>query len=123
MRSNPVALMLLLAATSLWSAEAAGQEPLIDAGRQAMIMHYNNLLEQQTAPNNDDTAKRRAGSKRDQQSASLGCSIAEEREKLRPEYERRVRADGQQAANAWLREEAAALGRQAAERAKAGEPC
>jgi hypothetical protein len=101
------------------SGTVAAQEPLIDAGNQAMIMHQGDLLEQQTAPNNAHTNDRSAHAR----AASPACSLAEEREKLRPEYERRVRADGLQAATAWLRQQAGELGRQAGLRMKAGQDC
>jgi len=122
MRSKLLAPMLLLGAALPWSGGALGQTPLIDAGQQAMIMHQGNLLEQQTAPNNGG-GDSRVSPKRDPNTASLACSMARDREKLRPEYERRVQADGRQAADAWLKQEAAALGRQAGARAKAGERC
>lgn len=109
-------------ATAFVSVPAAAQ--LIDAGQQAMIMHQGNLLEQQTAPNNETTnQRRRASPQRPTRVASSGCTVEREREALRPEYERRVRADGQQAANAWLRAEAGALGRRAGEQAKRGAQC
>ncbi|NIJ15444.1 general stress protein YciG [Sphingobium vermicomposti] len=97
----------------------AQAQALIDAGNQAMIMHQGNLLQQHTAPNNEHTnvRKRKGGA------ASGACSIAQDRERLRPEYERRLGSDGRAAANAWLRREAASLGRQAALRSKAGGRC
>jgi hypothetical protein len=100
-------------------AGAQAQAPWIDAGNQAMIMHNGNLLEQQTAPNNETSNVR----KRKSSVPNASCSIAQDRERLRPEYHRRVRADGQAAANAWLRREAAALGRAAGQRARAGKGC
>ncbi|QDC40182.1 MULTISPECIES: hypothetical protein [Sphingomonadaceae] len=116
-RSWPVWTTIACAALGLSS--GAHAQGLIDAGNQAMIMHQGNLLQQQTAPNNksSNVRKRKASPHR------VNCSIAQERERLRPEYQRRVRADGEGAANAWLRQEAAALGRHAGQRAKAGERC
>jgi hypothetical protein len=95
------------------------QEPWIDAGQQHMLMHQGDLLEQQTAPNNEPSDTRDKP-KPNADTPDPECSMAQQRERLRPEYERRVRAEGRQAANAWLRREAAALGRQAAQ---AGEHC
>lgn len=108
----------LIGAVLILSAGAQAQG-LIDAGNQAMIMHQGNLLQQQTAPNNENSNVR----KRKTSAPDAGCSITQARERLRPEYQRRVRADGQQAANAWLRQEAAALGRQAGQHAQAGQRC
>lgn len=121
MRSKRFALMPLFGAALLWPAGAIGQTPWIDAGQQAMIMHQGDLLEQQTAPNNGDTADSRAPKQKP--NTASACSMAQDRERLRPEYERRVRADGRQAADSWLRQEAAALGRQAGVKAKAGQRC
>lgn len=123
MRFRPWALAVALGPALLWIADARSQTPWIDAGQQAMIMHQGDLLEQQTAPNNGAAANSRASPKQNTLTASMGCSMARDREKLRPEYERRVQAQGRQAANAWLRQEAATLGRQAGARAKAGERC
>src|SRR5690606_13116045 len=36
---------------------AQAQQPLIDAGQQAMIQHYNNLIEQQSAPDQEEAAE------------------------------------------------------------------
>jgi len=112
-----------LAATMPGIAPAYAQTPWIDAGQQAMIMHQGDLLEQQTAPNNGETTESRASPDQTTRIASSGCNMARDRERLRPEYERRARADGQQAANEWLRAEAAALGRRAGEQAKRGARC
>lgn len=119
MRFRYLALSLILGSAALSSTAGQTQDPLIDAGGQAMIMHQGDLLEQQTAPNNDSPTP----SKRVSRATSTGCSLARDRERLRPEYERRVRAEGRQAANAWLQQEATALGRQAGARAKAGVQC
>lgn len=119
MRLAYLATSVALGSAVWWATAVQAQQPLIDAGQQAMIMHQGDLLEQQTAPNNDS----RAVPKRTAPAASAGCSVGQDRERLRPEYERRVRMDGQQAANAWLRREATALGRQAGARAKAGAQC
>ncbi len=123
MRPKPFAFILLLGTALPWSAGAIGQTPWIDAGQQAMIMHQGDLLEQQTAPNNSDTEDNRASSRQKPDTANLTCATSRDREKLRPEYERRLRTDGREAADTWLRQEAAALGRQAGARAKAGEQC
>ncbi len=117
MRFRLLATILIIGPTVLGVASA--QEPLLDAGRQAMIMHQGDLLEQQTAPNNRD----RAVPKRVTRAATMDCSMAQARERLRPEHERRVRLYGREAANAWLRREGEALGRQAGARARAGKQC
>ncbi len=119
MRFRHSAATMAFGLSVMWAVAGHAQAPLIDAGQQAMIMHQGDLLEQQTAPNNDS----RAVPKRSERAASKGCNLAQERERLRPEYERRVWAHGQQAANAWLWQEAAALGHRAGMRAKSGAPC
>lgn len=55
--------------------------------------------------------------------AELKRMVEQRKRELRPEYERRVRADGKPSADRWLRETAAELGRRdgAAMRAKYGE--
>lgn len=114
MRRSFRALGFVLGATVLMPTSALAQ--LVDAGNQAMIMHNGNMLEQQTAPNNSISNKRIPRNKNTKSS----CSVADAKESLRPEYERRVRADGPHAAQAWLQDEATSLGRQAGLRAKAG---
>lgn len=118
-----ISIAPLVAAAAALAAPAAGQEPLIDAGGQAMLMHQGDLLEQQTAPNNDHTGRRRPPSADRRETAGSACSIDAERDRLRPEYERRARTLGRPAADAWLRRQAAELGRSAGERVKAGLPC
>lgn len=76
-----------------------------------------------TSPGKDAPASRSIPATRGNPAASLDCSMAKDRERLRPEFERRVREHGEQAAAAWLRKEAAELGRRAGERAKAGLGC
>lgn len=119
MQLRYLATSVTLGAAALGAASALAQAPLIDAGQQAMIMHQGDLLEQQTAPNNDS----RTIEKRSVRAATKGCDLTQDRERLRPEYERRVRAHGRQAANAWLRQEGEALGRRVGARAKAGAQC
>ena len=108
MHPRIVALFVAGAAASL-AASTTAQEPLIDAGRQAQIMHNGALLEQQTAPNQDNSNKR---SRKPALTAS--CDIDAMKAQLRPEYERRVKAYGRKAANSWLQRSAEDLGRQAA---------
>jgi hypothetical protein len=100
------ALSPILGATALLSAAVLAQEPWIDAGQQHMLQHQGALLEQQTTSGNEST-----------------CWANKDKERLRPEYEQRVRSEGRRAADAWLQREAAELGRQAGERARAGESC
>lgn len=129
MRSRLLAPIVFVTATAC-PVGVAAQQPWIDAGQQAMIMHQGDLLEQQTTQGDDDvedadgdTEALVASPNPDAKTAGLACAMEREREKLRPEYERRLRADGRLAADAWLRQEAAVLGQQAGERAKAGEKC
>ncbi|WP_058100253.1 hypothetical protein [Paracoccus sp. MKU1] len=107
------------AVAMIWASAAGAQTPWFDAGNQAMIMHQGDLLEQQTAPNGGASAGK-AGKK---PVRTADCSISASRERLRPEYHRRVQAQGRKAADAWLQQQAAALGRHAAQMAKAGTPC
>lgn len=113
MRLNAVKAVLVASVATLLSANAYAQQPLFDAGRQSMIMHKGDLLEQQTTPNNGTTNARNQ--------KSDDCSTKKGRAALQPEYERRVRADGERAANAWFRGEAAVLHREVRAREKAGE--
>lgn len=114
---NAMKTVLVTSAVALLSANAFAQQPLFDAGRQSMIMHKGDLIKQQTAPNNEsvNARNRKSGAVRDD------CSTAKGREALKPEHERRVRADGERAANAWFRKEAAILHREVRAREKAGE--
>lgn len=109
-------LMLTLLGLSLCLPAAAGaQQPLIDAGQQAMIQHYNNLIEQQSAPDQEeaaDAARKRNG--RAEPQANERCDVDAVRARLRPEYERRARVDGRAAASAWLRQQGEEAGRYAA---------
>jgi len=99
---------------------AQAQQPLIDAGQQAMIQHYNNLIEQQSAPGQEEAAEeaRRARGSNEALDATTDderCDREAVRAKLRPEYERRERAEGAEAAAEWLRTKAAEAGRYAAQ--------
>lgn len=85
-------------------------------------MHQGNLLEQQTAPNNP-RSNRRKPLKGKQLASVPSCAMTQSREALRPEYERRLRSDGKGAADAWLRQAAAASGRQAGLAHKGGARC
>ena len=118
MRLRLLALALtgpLIALPSLVQA----QQPWIDAGQQAMIQHYNNLIEQQSAPGQEEAAEeaRRARGRGEAPHAATDerCDRDAVREKLRPEYERRARIEGADAAAVWLRSEAAKAGRYAAQ--------
>lgn len=103
----------------LFPAAAQAQQPWIDAGQQAMIQHYNNLIEQQSTPGQEDAVEdaRRARGARGAVDAAQDerCDREAVKEKLRPEYERRVRSEGEEAAVAWLREKASEAGRYAAQ--------
>ena len=112
-------------ALALFSQPAAAQMPLIDAGNQAMLMHMGDLLEQQTAPD-QAPGRNGAGGNRPRPQidpAAFAACQNKSRAALRPEYERRVAAQGQSAADIWLREAAQAAGRGAARRLAAGQPC
>ena len=118
MRLRLLALALtgpLIALPSLVQA----QQPWIDAGQQAMIQHYNDLIEQQSAPGQEEAAEEarraRGGGERPDAATDERCDRDAIREKLRPEYERRARTEGADAATAWLRSEAAKAGRYAAQ--------
>jgi hypothetical protein len=80
-----------------------------DAGGFALQQHQHQLLQQQTAPNNFE----------EPDSVGAGAETYDSlrtryMNQLRPEYELRVRRDGLEAANRWLKEEAGRLGREAA---------
>jgi len=104
---------------ALIAGAAQAQEPWIDAGQQARIQHYNDLIEQQSAPGQEDAAEeaRKARGVGDAANASEDerCDRAAVREKLRPEYERRVSTEGAEAAQTWLRLKAEEAGRYAAQ--------
>lgn len=103
----------------LFPAATPAQQPWIDAGQYANMQQYNNLIEQQSAPEQEEAAEeaRRAKSSRNSQRAIQDerCDKVAVREKLRPEYERRARAEGAKAAQAWLRVKAGEAGRYAAQ--------
>lgn len=118
MRLRPFA-SAVMSPLLLFPAAAQAQQPLIDAGQQAMIQHYNDLIEQQSAPGQEGAAQeaRRARSSRDALEATQDdrCDREAVRERLRPEYELRAGRDGAEAALAWLRVQAEEAGRYAAE--------
>ena len=92
------------------------QQPWIDAGQQAMIQHYNDLIEQQSAPGQEEAAEKARGARGAENASKTDrCDTEAMKAKLRPEYERRARTDGAQAANAWLRGQDAEAGRYAAQ--------
>lgn len=109
----------LLGPLVVYPVVAQAQQPLIDAGQQAMIQHYNNLIEQQSAPDQEEAAeaarRARGGGAAPETTSDERCDKDAVRAKLRPEYERRVRADGADVAMAWLRSEAGKAGRYAAQ--------
>ena len=72
-----------------------------DAGGFALQQHQHQLLEQQTAPNND----------RSERLQEIGTQTMRN---LHAEYEERVKRDGREAAELWLIAEAYRLGQEAA---------
>ena len=102
---------------------ASAQMPWFDAGNQAMIQHQGDLLEQQTAPNNGGTSAERPRAPSGNAATLLAACQARAKAQLRPEYDRRLKAQGQAAADAWLRQAASSAGRWAGERVKAGKSC
>jgi len=114
-RSRALALVLLASLPS-WPMAAHAQQPLIDAGQQAMIQHYNVLIEQQSTPDQEDEVDRvRRARGADEPSPDERCDRDAVRARLRPEYDRRMQTEGAAAANAWLRQEGEEAGRYAAE--------
>lgn len=114
MRVRPPALALLLTASSCLASAAAAQQLWIDAGQQAMVQHYNDLIEQQSAPDQEgavEDARRRPPAEAD---ADERCDPEAVRAKLRPEYDRRLQSEGAAAAESWLRRQAEEAGRYAA---------
>lgn len=83
-----------------------------DAGGFAFQQHQHQLLQQQTAPNNDAGPPQQQS---DDTSSQIQALKAQYMERLRPEYERRVKRDGLDAANQWLSQEAYRLGHKAAQ--------
>lgn len=97
---------VLLAATAAVPAQARS----IDAGGGANQTHQQELPHDQAArplPGSSDHDGADPAATR----AALQQAMERRRQELRPEYERRLRSDGQASANAWLRAEAARLGR------------
>lgn len=107
MHPRTLAMFGAAAAASL-AASATAQEPWIDAGQQAQIMHNGALLEQQTAPGQDNSDKRTR-----KPALTASCDVDAMKAQLRPEYERRVKSYGRKAADSWLQRTAGDLGRQA----------
>ena len=99
-------LAVLAASASLTSAGGA-----FDAGGFAFQQHQNQLLQQQTAPNNEAWHRRQQSG----DNSHVPVLNAQSMEQLRDEYERRVNRDGLTAANQWLSREAYRLGQEAAE--------
>lgn len=112
---------------------------LIDAGGQANLMQQHTLMRNQSTGDGPDWIdreaarnKRAAGpssqapARKPLHPAALEAEMRrkmdERRRELRPEYERRVRAEGRPSADRWLRQAAAELGRRdgAAMRAQYG---
>lgn len=102
-------IVILLAASAALTSPALA----FDAGGFAFQQHQHQLLQQQTAPNNN------AGHPQQQQSDDRASQVealkAQYMERLRPEYERRVKSHGQSAASQWLSQEAYRLGQKAAQ--------
>lgn len=94
----------------------AGAASAFDAGGFALQQHQHQLLRQQTAPNNDpeERPSRPGARKKQQMQAEIRALQAQHKRELLPEYKRRVKAQGKQAADAWLRREAERRGREAA---------
>lgn len=114
MRTRILAIVLLGPIAALPSL-AHAQQPWFDAGNQAMIMHNGDLLEQQTAPDQDAGTEQEDRRPREASSvAGSSCDVEEEKARLRLEYDRRVEAEGEGAARTWLRQAANELGRRAA---------
>lgn len=106
--------------TKLWSLLAISVSLTIpalafDAGGFALQQHQHQLLQQQTAPNNvtGNTAGHPSTPR-----GVLQAIPAEQMQRLRAEYELRVRRDGQQAADGWLSQQAYRLGQEAARKMK-----
>lgn len=115
MRVRPPALALLLTASWCLASAAAAQQPWIDAGQQAMIQHYNNLIEQQSTPDQEDAVEEvRRRPEPAEDVADERCDPEAVRARLRPEYERRLQSEGASAAESWLRQQAEEAGRYAA---------
>jgi uncharacterized protein HemX len=87
-----------------------------DAGGFAFQQHQHSLQRQQAGVDDDPAAEAGGTLPAGTQEAMLREmeQLKEQaRAELRPEYERRVAADGQEAANQWLTAEARARGEQA----------
>ena len=112
--SVPAAVCLLSIASS-----ALAQDIWFDAGRQAQIMSNGQLLQQQTAPDQDRSpgtrarANDRSSGDREGAPNPMHCISQSERDALRREYERRMRADGRASADVWLRQTASEMGQRA----------
>lgn len=106
-------LVIPLCASALaWPIVSYAQQPLIDAGQQAMIQHYNVLIEEQSAPDQEEAANRaRRARTSTEVSDAETCDIDAMKARLRPEYERRAKTEGEEAAKAWLGEKGAEFGR------------
>ena len=100
-------LTLLIASAALASPAVA-----FDAGGFASQQHQHQLLQQQTAPNNDDGYPRQQS---DDMDSKAQAPEAQHMARLRTEYEWRVQRDGLRAANRWLSQEAYRLGQEAAQ--------
>ncbi|MBB6181621.1 hypothetical protein [Pseudorhizobium flavum] len=101
-----LSILTLLAA----SAALASPVKAFDAGGFAFQQHQHQLLQQQTAPNNNARPRQQHSSDSASQVQALK---AQHMKRLRPEYERRVQRDGLRSANQWLSQEAYRLGQEA----------
>lgn len=90
-----------------------GAASAIDAGGFALQQHQHQLLRQQTAPDNGGGTGRGSNIRKQQMQSEIKALQARHRRELLPEYKRRVKLHGQQAADAWLRKESARRGREA----------
>lgn len=125
-------LLLLLPGLAVLLCSSPARAQLIDDAAQANLMHQHLLMRNQGTGDGQDWADREklrqknGGKVMRQDSAQGELSSADRhafehqarqgmearRARLRPEYERRVRTDGQASAAAWLRAEVARLGRE-----------
>ena len=111
-RTLPLLVTLMLAVPPALAQEDAYMGAFNDASRNIVDIAGNAAVSKSIR---DDATRRQRRS-----AASLAPAQAGSMDALRAEYERRVRVDGRASADAWLRQVAAEMGRQAgrAERAR-----
>ncbi|MCK8780014.1 hypothetical protein M0654_08455 [Rhizobium sp. NTR19] len=100
-------IVAAVAASALLSSPASG----FDAGGFAMQQHQHQLMRQQSTPNNSKEQPR--ARRYSSQEKSLRGRLLQRKQRLRIEYEQRVRRDGRPSADRWLKKEATRLGREA----------